>query len=153
MDERAIFFQKYSQWYTGNKIDFSAVKNQVIEGIKSYSYEDLRWHLNYICHSAFRLTCVCLGFIQFFAIWGALANIFPSHNIITPLISLILAFIPLVGTVLGAIAAYANWDWNLFGSLCFFILPYFIANSPLNMIAVYETCKDMQRWKIEGKSF
>lgn len=152
MDELTLFFQKYSQWYTGNKIDFSA-KNLIVEYCKNYSYEKLRWHLNYICHSLFRLVYICVGFIQFLAIWGALANIFPHHSIISELTSLALAFIPFLGPILGAVSAHLAWGWDWLYSLSFFILPYCLVNTPIHMISLYEIFKDMQRWKAEGKSF
>lgn len=153
MDERTIFFQKYSQLYAGNKIDFAAAKNQFLEYFKNYSYSQLKCHLNYLCHFAFRLTFICLGFIQFLAIWGALANLLPHHSLTAESISITLAFLPVLGPILASFAAHAGWSWNLFNSLCFFILPYLLVCFPLNMIAVYEAYKDTQRWKTESKSF
>lgn len=153
MDERTIFFQKYSQLYAGNKIDFSAAKNQFLEVFKNYSYEKFKRHINYTCHFAFRLTYICFGFIQFLAIWGALANLLPHHSLSTEITSLVLAFLPVIGPVLASFAAHAGWGWNLFNSLCFFILPYFLVNFPIHMISAFETYKDTQRWRAEGKSF
>lgn len=152
MDEFAIFFQKYSQWYLGNKSDF-AVKNPILVYFKNYSYEKLRHHINYACHFAFRLTYICFGFIQFLAIWGALANLFPHHSLLTEITSLALAFLPVLGPILASFAAHCEWSWNLFNSLCFFILPYLLVCFPLNMIAAYESYKDTQRWNAENKSF
>lgn len=152
MDEFAIFFQKYSQWYSGNKADFD-VKNPIFAYLKNYSYEKLRHHINYACHFTFRLTYICFGFIQFLAIWGGLANSLPHHSLSTEITSLTLAFIPFLGPVLACFAAHTEWGWNLFNALCFFILPYFLVNVPIHMISVYETYKDMQRWRTEGKSF
>lgn len=152
MDEFAIFFQKYSQWYTGNKSDL-AIKNWFLEYFKNYSYEKLRQHINYACHFAFRLTYICLGFIQFLAIWGTLANLFPHHSLSAEIISLTLAFLPVIGPVLASFAAHAGWGWNLFNSLLFFIFPYFLVNVPIHMISAFETYKDTQRWRTEGKNF
>lgn len=152
MDELTIFFQKYSQLYAGNKIDFT-VKNSILASFKNYSYDNLRHHINYICHFAFRLTYVCLSFIQFLAIWGALANFFPHHSLSTEILSLILAFLPIIGPIFATFAAHIGWSWHLFNSLCFFILPYFLVNTPVNMITMYETYKDVQRWRVEGRSF
>lgn len=139
MDDRAIFFRNYALlWQAYDKI-----------GVKNYSYQDFRGHLNIFCHFCFRVTCICWGFMQFSAIWAGLIKVFHHESIIMPLISFILAFLPVAGPVLALICAHACWGWGLFYSMSFFILPYFLVNSPLQMIALFEFYKDWQRWKAE----
>lgn len=152
MDDRAIFFKNYLFLLTEDKLCFVSLKNKLNEALQSYSYKDFRNHLNIFCHLCFRLVYITWGLIQFFTIWGGLTKVFPHSNIILPFISIVLAFIPAVGPLLGLICAHACWGWGLFYSAFFFITPYFLVNSPLQMIALFEFYKDWLRWQAEEKA-
>lgn len=148
MNETAVFNENYVKESIDNKISF--IPNRMDEGIKKYSYEDFREGLNIIGDISFKIIYFCYGFLQFFATWSALVKLFHHDNIIILITSFVLGFLPLVGTGFGIYGAYTAWGWNLSNAiLVFFVVPYFIVNGPLLMIAFFEMYKDWKRWQSE----
>lgn len=145
MDEIAIVVQAQLR-----RLNFNVIKNKICDGFKNYSYMIFKENLNTFCHFFFRLVYVCYGILQFYAVWGYLTKVFHSSNTIVLLVSLILAFCPFVGPIAGVIGAHMCLGWNIFYSMFFFISPYFLVNTPLHLIAVYEYYKDRKRWELEA---
>lgn len=148
MDERQAFIGEFAN----NKISFAFQKSKVNEESNKFSYQDLREITNIFCSISFKIFYVCYGVLQFFAIWDGLLNISHHNSIIMLLVSLGLAFTPLVGTCFGIWGAHICWGWNLSHSIIVFIIPYFFVNGPLLMITLFETYKDVKRWRAEEKN-
>lgn len=119
--------------------------------IKKYSYQDFKWQLNITCHSLFRITYVLCGAMQAYATWCGLVDVFHRNNIVVLVTSIILGFSPVIGSGFGIYGAYTSWGWSLLHCFVIFIIPYFIVNSPLLMIAFVDMYKDWQRWQTEKK--
>lgn len=149
MNERAIFFEECIETCISN-IDLVSEKNKAEKTKKSF-YENLREVINVFCNFSFEISYVCFGILQFFAIWTGLLNVFHNNNIITLLVSLGLGFAPFIGTVFGIWGAHAGWGWDLSRSIFTFVIPYVIVNGPISMIILYETYKDIKRWRAEEK--
>lgn len=149
MNATAMFYENSVQEVNETIIFPQASKP--CENFEDFSYENFKWYTNIFCHTCFRVTYVCCGVLQFFAIWENLIKIFHDDNIIIMLISLISGLLPIIGTVCGIHAAHMHWNWSLSYCIFVFIIPYFVANSPLFMITVIDTHKDRQRWKAMKK--
>jgi len=134
-----------------NKIDFVDKKSITGRVIKEYSYQDFKENMNIICHAFFRLLYVCYGLLQFFATWAGLVKVFHQDNLIILLTSLVLGFLPFIGTPFGIYGAQIGWGWDLSYSIFIFVAPYFVANGPLLLIAFFDMYKDGNRWKMEEK--
>lgn len=149
MNENAVFINDYSrECIPNNKISF--ITNKLDEGAKKDSYKEFKESVNIVGHISFRIIYFCYGFLQFFVTWSALTKILHQDNLIIRLISFALAFFPVVGTGFGILGSNICWGWSLFHSiLIFFIIPYFIVNGPLLMIAFYDMYKDWKRWNSE----
>lgn len=121
------------------------------EEIARYSYQDFKEHVNIFGHISFIIIYFCYGFLQFFATWNVLAKVLHHDNIVISLVSLVLGFVPVIGTVFGIIGAHWGWGWHLSHSiLIFFVIPYFIVNGPLLMIGFFDIYKDWKRWQSCG---
>lgn len=151
MNENAVFIENYVKGCFDNKINF--IRNKVInERIKKYSYKEFKEAVNIVGHISFIIIYFCYGFLQFFATWSALVKVFHHDNIIILLASLGLGFVPLIGTGFGIFGAHIGWGWHLSNCvLIFFVIPYFIVNGPLLMIAFFDMYKDWKRWQSEKK--
>lgn len=144
MDAREEFIEIQEFWSI-----YAVTKERVSEGLKKYSYEDFKTHMNIICHLSFKIFYFCYGVLQFFATWAGLVKIFNHDNIIIILASLILGFFPFIGTLSGLYGAYIAWGWGLAYSLFIFISPYFIVHGPLLLIAFFDIYKDSKRLRIK----
>lgn len=151
MHEGIMFFECYPDASADNK---TIVKNKDTESeIKKYSYQDLKWHVNIIGHLSFKIIYVCFGCLQFFATWAGLAKFFDYDSIFIWLASLVLGFIPVIGTGFGIFGAHIGWGWSLFDSiLIFFIIPYSICNVPIYIIGIIDMYRDWKRWQSCEKS-
>lgn len=152
MDERAISIEKYTEALGNIKIDFEAIKNNITNGIKNYTFKEFREHTNILCYFCFNTLYICYGFLQFLAIWTGLTKITHHDNIIIALISFILGFTPFIGPISGLFGAHIGWGWDYLYSLFFFIAPYFLVNTPIYMIILIEVCKDIKRWQENDKA-
>lgn len=126
--------------------------NKVDENIKAYSYQDFKEDLNIFGDCCFKVLFVLYGFLQFFATWELMVKAFHHDNIIILLASIVLGFFPIIGTGFGIYGAYAVWGWDLSYAIFVFIVPYFIVNGPLLLVAFYEYYKDCKRWKAEEEA-
>lgn len=131
--------------------NYTVIKERICEGLKKYSYQDFKIHMNIICHLSFRIFYFCYGVLQFFATWAGLVKVFHHANIITMLASLVLGFFPFIGTLSGLYGAHIAWGWSLPYSLLVFLSPYFVANGPLLLIAFFDIYKDSKRLEMEKK--
>ena len=145
MTATALFYQKPTQ-EPDNKTIFPPA-NKTDEENQKYTYWDFKEHANIICHTCFRTTYIACGILQFFAIWVGLTRISHHDNMLIMIASFILGFLPFIGALFGIISAHINWSWSFHYCLFVFIIPYFIANAPLFMIALYDFHKDQQHWK------
>lgn len=66
---------------------------------------------------------VCLGIFQFVAMFAGLTDWIGLHWMIAGPVSLLIAYIPLVGTVLGIMGAMTAWNWPLLHALALFLGP------------------------------
>lgn len=138
-------------------IENSCLKELENEFSLSYKLNDkepyvlFKDYVNYFSHACFRILYVCLGVLQFFAIKDAFVKILHFDNVITPLISFVLAFIPVLGPILGLGSACLSWGWSNSFAVIVFILPYIFVHSPLFMVTFIDICKDWKRWQEEGK--
>lgn len=153
MDERALCIENYAESYADNEIDFAFERNNKNEEIKKFSYENLKEVVNLFCVFSFKIFYVSYGILQFFVIWNSLLKVFHHNNLIISSVSLILAFIPFVGTGFGIWGAHISWGWSLLHSIIVFIIPYFFVNIPLLMITFFESYKDFKRWNVEKTIF
>lgn len=147
-----ISLEKYSKCHIHKEIDSADKKSINGMEVKKYSYEDFKDHMNSICHTAFKIFYVSYGIFQFFAIWAGFVNVFHHDNIIMLLASLVLGFLPFIGTVFGIYGAQIAWGWDIPYSMFIFIAPYFIANGPLLLIGFFDIYKDCKRWEEEAKN-
>lgn len=108
-------------------------------------------YVNYFCHACFRILYVCLGVLQFFAIKDAFIQVLHFDNVVTPVISFVLAFVPVLGPILGLWGACLSWGWSTSFAVIVFILPYIFVHSPLFMVTLMDVFKDWRRWKMEEK--
>lgn len=147
MNEKQTFVEELSEECTDNKMDFGfEIKDA---DAKKFSYQNLRDMVNIFCNFSFNIFYVGYGILQFFAIWDGLLNISHHNSIIMLLVSLGLAFTPVVGTCLGIWGASSAWGWSLFYSVSIFIIPYFFVNVPLLIIALFEIYNDTKKWRTE----
>lgn len=144
MDTREEFAESQGFW-----LIYAVVKGMIGEGIKKYSYQDFKTHMNIICHFSFIIFYFCYGVLQFFATWAGLVKVFGHDSIIVILASLALGFFPFVGTLSGLYGAHIAWGWSLAYSLLIFISPYFVAHGPLLLIAFFDIYKDSKRLELE----
>lgn len=149
MEKTAIFVENVQKEHLNNKIDFAEKENDINREFQKYSYQDFREFTNILCHTCFRIFYIYYGLLQFFATKAALIKVFHYDNIITSLISFILGFCPFIGPFFGIWGAHSVWEWSISYSSLIFIAPYFLANSPIFLIIIYEICKDVKRWKAE----
>lgn len=119
-----------------------------MEEIKKYSYQDFKESANIFCYFIFILTYLFLGFFQFFVIWTSLTKILHHDSIMIAIISFLLGFIPIIGTVFGIFAVHFNWGWSFSHALIILVIPYLISNTPLFMITLYDIYTDWKRWQI-----
>lgn len=119
--------------------------------VDKYCWDYFREDVHFFCENAFRLFYFLFGFLQFFAIWDWLVEIYHTSNLFIAAGSFILAFLPFVGTVFGIFATQNIWGWDLPNCLVIFLAPYVIVNGPLLFIAMCEVCKDVKRWRAAGK--
>lgn len=68
----------------------------------------------------------CLGIIQFVAMFAGLTDWIGLHWLIAGPVSLFIAYIPLVGTVLGIMGAMTAWSWPLLHALALFLGPFVV---------------------------
>lgn len=66
----------------------------------------------------------CLGIFQFIAMFAGLTDWAGLHWLIAGPLSLFIAYIPLVGTVLGIMGAMTAWNWPLLHALALFLGPF-----------------------------
>lgn len=77
-----------------------------------------------------RLGCVAqvvylvYGFVQLLLIVKGVQVWFKISGILSVLLSLIIAYIPIVGPIAGIKGAMAFWGWSLWGAIAFFCWPY-----------------------------
>lgn len=116
-----------------------------------YCWQDFKWNLNIFCNVSFRIFFIICGVLQFFALTAGFAKVFPNHNIIFAIVSLALAFLPFVGTILGIWGAHSAWNWSLFEAVIIFSVPYFIVITPMNVVAIVELYKDTSRIRAEKR--
>ncbi len=65
-----------------------------------------------------------LGIFQFVAAYKGVQIWFEGPWILTTAITLIAAYIPILGTVVGIKGAMAAWGWGLWPSIAFFCWPF-----------------------------
>lgn len=149
MNEGAIFIDSYSEGCIDNQMSFGCYV--AAEKNTKFTYKEFKEAVNICGHISFIIIYFCYGFVQTFATWGLFGKIFHQDNIITALGSVILGFLPVIGTGFGIFGAHSAWGWNLPNAiLIFFVIPYFIVNGPLLMIGFYDMYKDWKRWQSEG---
>lgn len=144
MNERAFVSEEYV--LADNNMDLCKVTE-----IKKYSYQDFKWHLNITCHSLFRITYVLCGAMQAYATWCGLVDVLHRNNIVVLAASIGLGFVPVIGSGFGIYGAHMSWGWSLLHGFVVFIIPYFIVNTPLLMIAFVDMYKDWLRWQAEKR--
>lgn len=138
-------------------IENSSLKDAESEFVLSYKlnpkepYVLFKDYVNYFCHACFRIVYVCLGVLQFFAIQSTFVQVLHFNNLTTPLISFVLAFVPVLGPILGLYGACLSWGWSTTYAVVVFILPYIFVHSPLFMVTFIDICKDWKRWQEEEK--
>jgi hypothetical protein len=69
---------------------------------------------------------IIVGIVQFVAMIGGLSDWIGS-TFIAILISFILGWIPIIGTIAGIYHSVNSWDWNIFASILFFCFPLVLA--------------------------
>lgn len=163
MDEKTIIVDNHLKQYTDGNFDsdFNFESTQTsetievekikIEDFDNFTYQDLREVVNILCDLAFKVFFIGYGILQFFAISSGLLRIFHHDGILVLLISSVLAFLPVVGSILGAVGAYASWGWSIWNTLLVFSMPYLIIHGPMFMIIFFETYKDIRRWQAEKR--
>ncbi len=73
------------------------------------------------------LIYIALGVLQFWAILDGVA-VWLSLNIILAIpLAILLAYIPVVGTLLGILAAVQVWHWSWLGAISLFLWPFILA--------------------------
>lgn len=79
-----------------------------------------------------KLVCVAvivylvIGFIQLLAIIKGIQIWFSVPWILATFLSLIIAYIPIIGTIAGIKGAIAAWGWSLWPAIAFFCWPYLL---------------------------
>ena len=74
----------------------------------------------YLCYFA-------IGTVQLFACWAGAQVWFDIGPILAFIIGIFLAYIPIIGTLLGIYGAITAWDWSLFNAILLFFGPFVIA--------------------------
>jgi len=148
MNKSAAFIEDYTSGCMDNEISFIGNKRNEEATKDSYEiFKDKLFVLNFI---SFKIIYVFYGFVQFFATWNALVKVFHHDNIIMMLASLVLGFLPFIGTGFGIYGAHTTWGWSLLQTiLIFLVIPYFIVNGPLLMVGFFDMYKDWLRWQSE----
>lgn len=160
MDGKTVIVDNHLKRYVDSEMDFDfGLENaQIKEAFEAkeieiedlhFTYQDLREVVNILCDLAFKAFFIGYGILQFFAISSGLLKIFHHDGILILLISSVLAFIPFVGSILGAFGACASWGWSAWHALFVFTIPYVIIHGPMFMIIFFETYKDIRRWQAE----
>jgi hypothetical protein len=159
MSGKTILIENRLKKYVDSEMDFAFETSEAdektdiekfkIEELNSFTYQDLRETVNILCDLTFKTFFICYGILQFFAILSGLLRIFHHDGICILLISSILAFLPIIGSILGVWGACTSWGWNVWASIFVFAIPYIIVNGPLLMITFFETYKDLKRWQSE----
>lgn len=148
MDGRLELIENQRRWLIYNRAFFTIIKDRIrVES--TYSYQDFKENMQAICHLSFRIFYIFYGILQFLATWVGLVKVFHQDNLIIQLVSAALGFLPLIGTFSGLYGAHIGWGWDLSYSLFVFIIPYFIVNGPILLIAMIDIYKDSRRWKLE----
>lgn len=160
MDGKTILVDNRLKRYVDSEEDFdfeAAIGAEQIEteefhlpDLNSLTYQDLKETVTILCDLAFKVFFVGYGILQFFAISSGLLKIFHHDGIFTLLISSILAFLPVVGSILGVWGACTSWGWNIWNAIIIFALPYVIIHGPMFMIILCESYKDIKRWQEES---
>lgn len=145
MTEAAIFIENSCQCGSNEKSDLSYQLNA------KEPYVLFKDYVNYFCHACFRIVYVCFGFLQFFAIQSIFVQVLHFNNVITSLISFVLAFIPVLGPILALYGACLSWGWSNSFAVVVFILPYIFVHFPLFMVTFVDIYKDWKRWNAEEK--
>lgn len=118
--------------------------------LSNFTYQDFRDTVNILCDLAFKTFFIGYGILQFFAISSGLLRFLHYDNFFVLLISSMFAFLPIIGSILGAWGACTSWGWNIWNSICIFAVPYVIIHGPLLMITLFESYKDIKRWQRES---
>lgn len=162
MDGKTILADNRSKMYvdseTESDFDFQTTSTSETietdefstESLNNFTYQDLRETINVLCDLAFKICFISYGILQFFAISSGLLKFLHSDNIFVLLISSVLAFLPVIGSLLGAWGACVSWGWGVWNSIVIFFVPYVIINGPIFMIILFEYYKDIKRWQKES---
>lgn len=156
MSGKTILVENRLKKYVDSEMDFNFETTETSEAeafktneINSLTYQDLRETVNVICDLFFKTFFVGYGILKFFAISAGLLGIFHHDNIFLLLISSLLAFLPIIGTLLGIWGSCTSWGWGIWNAIFIFTIPYFIVNCPIFMIIFFEAYKDIKRWQVE----
>jgi hypothetical protein len=84
-----------------------------------------------------------LGFVQLLAIIAGVQNWLGVHWLLSGFVAFFLAYIPIVGTVLGILGAMSAWGLSLWSALAIFLLPYLIGL----VIGLSVTAVEEWRWR------
>lgn len=121
-----------------------------LHDLNNFTYQNFREMVNVMCDLAFKFFFISYGILQFFAISSGLLSFLHYDNFFVLLISSLLAFLPIIGSILGAWGACTSWGWSLWNSIFIFTLPYIIIHGPIFMITLFESYKDIKRWQTEN---
>lgn len=159
MSEKTILVENRFSKYADDKADFDFETTEntgkieaetiTFNDINRFTYKDLRETVNIICDLFFKIFFLGYGILKFFAISSVLLKFFHHDNIFILLFSSLFAFLPIIGSIFGICGACTSWGWNVKSSILIFTIPYFIVNGPIFMIILFETYKDIKRWRSE----
>jgi len=67
-----------------------------------------------------------MGIVQFFAIMQGIESWWGWHWFISGIVALIIAGIPIIGTITGIMGAIKGWDWSTTAAILLFCWPYIL---------------------------
>ena len=85
----------------------------------------------------FYLGYFTIGTVQLFACWAGAQVWFDIGPILGFIFGIFLAYIPIIGTLLGIYGAITAWDWSLFNTILLFFGPFVIAGIYCIFAAVF----------------
>lgn len=86
-----------------------------------------------------------MSIFQFFPIFDALKIYLGFHWIIASLLALIIAGMPIIGSILGMFGAIQVWEWSWIFAFLLFWGPFITIFGIVGIIAFLEKIKPMQR--------